>query len=415
MGKVNNSVADIAIVGGGIVGQTVAKVLALHLGNDLRIVQISPDAVSGQGHGGKSGIKRAIALARGSIFLLDAIGVWSDLLPHAQAMRRIVVSDGMPGASQLSLLEFDSSDADGLTSFVVEEECVLNACTRVVLSDPHIQLIQDYVSAMSCTPSWRTLALGSGGSVRARLVIGCDGVRSPTRKMAHIKDVSWNYRQSALVAKVCHEHEHHGVAIERFLPAGPFAILPLQGCYSSLVWTESRQRAEELKCVTSSELACALDERWDVKRGDIVSIDGVGTFPLAFYMARRFIAERFVLIGDSAHQVHPLAGQGLNLGLRDVAAFCEVLVDTLRLGLDPATPGALEKYERWRRFDNISSALVFDGLNRLFSNEGEGLRMVRDLGLGAVDRLPAIKKMLMGEAQGLTGAVPKLMMGQTLV
>ena len=213
---------------------------------------------------------------------------------------------------------------------------------------------------------------------------------------------------------MAHERDHHGRAEEHFLPAGPFAILPLKGKRSSIVWTEEKHEAARIVALPDAEFHAELEKRFGLKLGDIEVAGPRRAYPLGLWMARSFVAERLALIGDAAHVIHPIAGQGLNLGLRDVAALAEAIVDTARLGLDPGGPEVLERYQRWRRFDTAAMGVATDGLNRLFSNHSDALRLVRDVGLGLVDRVPALKGLFIREAAGLTGDVPKLLRGEAL-
>jgi len=213
---------------------------------------------------------------------------------------------------------------------------------------------------------------------------------------------------------VAHERDHHGRAEEHFLPAGPFAILPLKGRRSSIVWTEERHEAERIVALPEQTFHDELERRFGLRLGEIEAVGPRHAYPLGLAVARSFVAERLALIGDAAHVIHPIAGQGLNLGLRDVAALAETIADAARLGLDPGGPDVLERYQRWRRFDTMAMGVATDGLNRLFSNRSDALRLVRDVGLGLVDRAPALKRLFIREAAGLTGEVPKLLRGEAL-
>jgi len=256
--------------------------------------------------------------------------------------------------------------------------------------------------------------LTDGARASARLLVAADGARSRLRELAGIPTYGWTYPQSAIVTNVAHERDHDGRACEHFLPAGPFAILPLLGKRSSIVWTEEKREAERIVALPDSGFHAELERRFGLKLGDIRVAGPRHAYPLGLSMARSFIAERLALIGDAAHVIHPIAGQGLNLGLRDVAALAEAVVDAARLGLDPGGPDVLERYQRWRRFDTAAMGVATDGLNRLFSNRSDALRLVRDVGLGLVDRVPALKGLFIREAAGLTGDVPKLLRGEAL-
>jgi len=256
--------------------------------------------------------------------------------------------------------------------------------------------------------------LADGGMISARLLVGADGARSKIRECAGIATRGWSYPQSSIVTTVAHERDHGGRAEEHFLPAGPFAILPLKGRRSSIVWTEEHKEAERIVALPDPEFHDELERRFGLHLGEIEVVGPRRAFPLGLMVAREFIAERVALVGDAAHVIHPIAGQGLNMGLKDVAALAETIVDAVRLGLDPGSAAALDRYQRWRRFDTMAMGVATDGLNRLFSNQSSVLRLVRDVGLGLVDRLPALKQLFIREAAGLVGEVPKLLKGEAL-
>ncbi len=262
------------------------------------------------------------------------------------------------------------------------------------------------------------IELADGSKVAARLLVAADGARSSIRERAGIAVHGWDYPQASIVTTVRHERDHEGRAEEHFLPAGPFAILPLkrdaQGHRSSIVWTEEKEEAARILALDDVGFHAELEKRFGLMLGDIEAVGPRRAFPLGLQVARAFVADRIAFVGDAAHVIHPIAGQGLNMGLKDVAALAEVIVDAARLGLDPGSPVALERYQRWRRFDTMAMGVATDGLNRLFSNRSDVLRLVRDVGLGLVDRLPALKQVFVREAAGLVGEVPKLLRGEAL-
>ena len=253
-----------------------------------------------------------------------------------------------------------------------------------------------------------------GGAVRARLAVAADGRDSALRREAGIAVTTWRYPQVGIVCTVAHERPHRGIAHERFLPAGPFAILPMTGNRSSLVWTERSDLAPAMMALGEAEFGSEVALRF----GDFLGrLDVVGprwSYPLALVHAERYADRRLALVGDAAHAIHPIAGQGLNLGLRDAAALAEALVDDRRLGLDIGAAGALERYQRWRRFDSLVLMAATDGLNRLFSNDIEPLRLARDVGLAAVNRAVPLKRFIMRHAMGTLGRLPRLVRGQPL-
>jgi 2-octaprenyl-6-methoxyphenol hydroxylase len=261
--------------------------------------------------------------------------------------------------------------------------------------------------------------LADGTAMSARLVVAADGAHSSIRRRAGIASHGWNYGQSAIVTTVAHERDHNGRAEEHFLPAGPFAILPLKrdaviGHRSSIVWTEQAQEAARIVALPDADFHAELEQRFGLHLGEIEAVGPRRVLPLGLWVARTFIAHRLALVGDAAHVIHPIAGQGLNMGLKDVAALAEVIVDAARLGLDPGSLAVLERYQRWRRFDTVAMGIATDGLNRLFSNRSDVLRLARDVGIGVVDRLPALKRFFIREAAGLVGDVPKLLRGEAL-
>jgi 2-octaprenyl-6-methoxyphenol hydroxylase len=245
-------------------------------------------------------------------------------------------------------------------------------------------------------------------------LVAADGAKSKLRTAAGIRTVSWGYGQSGIVATIAHERDHEGRAEQHFLPAGTFAILPLTGRRSSIVWAEGSAESARLLALSPAAFKEELIRRFGLKLGEIELLTPPRAYPLSFAIARRFVADRLALLGDAAHVIHPLAGQGLNLGLRDVAALAECVADAARLGLDPGGAGVLARYERWRRFDTATMAGATDGLNRLFSNRSDVMRVVRDVGLGVVERMPGLKRYFSREAAGMTGEVPRLMRGEAL-
>jgi 2-octaprenyl-6-methoxyphenol hydroxylase len=256
--------------------------------------------------------------------------------------------------------------------------------------------------------------LAGGGTVRARLAVAADGRFSRIRRDAGIASTSLRYRQTSIVCTVSHERAHDGVAVELFLPGGPFAMLPMTENRCNVVWTERADLAPAYLALDDAAFLDELGRRFGDWLGAIALTGPRFSYPLGVMHASRYTDLRLALLGDAAHAIHPIAGQGLNLGLRDVAALAELIVDSHRLGLDLAGPQVLERYERWRRFDNMLLTAVTDGLNRLFSNDIGAIRLARDLGLAAVDRLPPVKRFLMRHAMGVVGDLPRLVRGETL-
>jgi 2-octaprenyl-6-methoxyphenol hydroxylase len=270
------------------------------------------------------------------------------------------------------------------------------------------------VDSYKAQTEYADVRLGDGKAVRAQLVGAADGPQSRLRELAGIKTVRWSYGQSGIVATVAHERDHGGRAIQHFLPGGPFAILPLSGRRSSIVWTEPAAEADRLVALPLDEFHAELERRFGLKLGETEVVSPPRAYPLGFSVARAFAVDRLALLGDAAHLIHPIAGQGLNLGLRDAAALAECVVEAARLGLDVGAPEVLVRYERWRRFDTAAMGFTTDALNRLFSNRSDAMKLVRDVGLGIVERVPRAKRFFAAEAAGSTGDVPKLLRGETL-
>ena len=405
--------ARVVIAGGGFAGGTLALALATLAPEVFRVTLVDP-APSGAD---KRRDPRGLALSAASKSLLDAVGLWCNLAPDAQAICSIEITDGPLNASlRPHLLGFDEElSVDGTRAHLVEAGNLHNAISEAVASNAAIEVhAPDTVEDTQADAFGTTARLASGKTLRASLLVAADGKRSRLREQAGIKCIGWSYPQMGIVTTVAHERPHRGRAVQHFLPAGPFAILPLKGNRSSIVWTEEKTKAEVLMKGDDKQFTTELTRRFGHRLGKITLEGERRSFPLSFQMARRFVGDRLALLGDAAHVVHPLAGQGLNIGFRDVAALVETLVDSARLGTDIGSVTTLERYQRWRRFDGAFSGAVMDGLNRLFSNDNAPLRALRDLGLGLVDHAPALKRFLVREAAGATGDVPRLMKGEGL-
>jgi 2-octaprenyl-6-methoxyphenol hydroxylase len=402
---------DVIIAGGGFVGMTLALALASLAPKGFRVALI--DAEPPQ----KDKVDaRASALSAASKGLLSVLGIWAELAGDAQPITSIDITDSSLDAPlRPHFLGFDDDLKPGESgAYMIENADLTRALNGAVAREPAIAVFApDSVTGFSATPFDIEVERAKGGAAAAKLLIAADGKRSRLREEAQIKCVSWSYPQVGIVTTVKHEKPHGGKAVQHFLPGGPFAILPLKGNRSSIVWTEDKATGKAIMADEATFLA-ELGKRFGSKLGDIVLAGPRQSFPLDFQVARSFVAERMALVGDAAHAVHPLAGQGLNIGFRDVAALTEIIVESARLGLDIGASGPLERYERWRRFDSAFSATVMDGLNRLFSNDNAPLRALRDLGLGVVDRAPWLKRALVREAAGVSGNVPRLLKGERL-
>jgi 2-octaprenyl-6-methoxyphenol hydroxylase len=356
---------------------------------------------------------RTVAIADGPRRLLEHIGAWEAIERHAQPILSMAIMDGeVRDAVRLPHLSFDAKDQAPLAHMAFNDDVVgalAALCDRL-----GVQRITGSVAHWVAGKHIAELGLADGRMLRARLAVAADGARSKLSQLADIQTIGWDYDQAGIVATVAHERDHEGRAEQHFLPAGPFAFLPLPGRQSSIVWNESRADARALLALDPGDLTRQLEYRFTPKLGAISLASRVEAFPFRFQIARRFVGGRLALVGDAAHVVHPVAGQGLNLGLRDVAALAETIVGEMRLGLDPGAPGPLAAYQRQRRFDVAASGLGLDALNRLFSNDLSALRFVRDLGLRIVDRAPPLKDMLIAEAGGAGSGAPKLLRGLAL-
>ncbi len=399
--------AEAAVVGAGLVGGTLACALARHGITTLVLDRVSPDAMVAPTFDG-----RASAIASSGQRLLQALGIWRHLESNAEPIREIRVSDG---ASPL-FLHYDHADlGDDPLGFMVENRHLRAAiAAEMALLDGTLTVLAPaMVTAMTQTADDVTLTLADGRNVRASLAIAAEGRDSRLRAMGGIGVTGWTYPQIAIVATIGHARAHQGIAHERFLPSGPFAILPLcedKGVHrSSLVWTERAEAAADYLALPDDAFLAEIDERVGGFLGPLSLIGPRFSHPLGLQFAARYSARRLVLAGDAAHGIHPIAGQGLNLGLRDVAALTEILEEAKSLGLDLAHPEGMTRYERWRRADNLLMAGVTDILNRLFSNDLAPVRLARDMGLALVNRMPPLKKLLMRHAMGTVGDLPRLM------
>jgi 2-octaprenyl-6-methoxyphenol hydroxylase len=405
---------DVLIAGGGFTGLTLAIALRQALGPSFAVTVADPTL--GAGHADD---ERASAIVASVRRLFEALGIWASVEAQAQPILDMVVTDSrLDDAVRPTFLSFAGEIEPGEPFAHMIENRFLIAALETRAREVGVALRATAVAGFSQDPAAHSgpigVAFADGTTLTTGLLVAADGARSSLRERAGIAVYGWNYGQSAIVVNVSHERDHNGRAEEHFLPAGPFAILPLQGRRSSLVWTEAAKEAERIVALPDADFHAELEKRFKLHLGEIAVIGARRVHPLGFFVARSFIADRIALIGDTAHVIHPIAGQGLNMGLKDVAALAEVVVDAVRLGLDPGAADVLERYQRWRRFDTMAMGFATDGLNRLFSNESAALRAVRDIGLGLVDRVPNLKRLFIREAAGLVGEVPKLLRGEVL-
>lgn len=408
----------IVIGGGSFTGLALALGLRQGLGQPHRIVVADPALADRP-----SRDPRASAIIAAGRNLFEALGVWSAIAPNAQPILDMIVTDSRTDdVVRPNYLTFSGSVASPGSAeqspsqpfaHMVENKHMVDALVERCEA-AGIELRADVVLRTHRDGEATSVSFGEGSIVQADLVVAADGAASRLREGAGIPAYGFDYDQSGIVVTVGHERDHQGRAEEHFLPPGPFAILPLTGRRSSLVWTESRRDAERIVGLPPAEFQLELEKRFGLHLGDVKPLGPARAFPLGYRVARSFIGERLALIGDAAHVIHPIAGQGLNLGLKDVAALAEVVVDAVRLGLDPGTADVLERYQRWRRFDTMAMGVATNGLNMLFSNRSTVLKAVRDLGLGLVDRVPPLKDLLIKQAAGLTGEVPRLLRGEAL-
>ena len=401
---------DLLISGGGMVGLTLALACAQG-GLKTVIVDSAPAALQLE----PAFDGRVSALAYASVRLLTALGVWDDLAPHAQPIREILVTDGkVAGATSPFSLHFDAQEvgAESL-GHIAENRHTRAALQAAVARAANLELIAPAtIKSLATDAGSAVVTLADGSQIAAALVIAAEGRESRLRAQMGINTIGWSYPQTGIVATVEHEKPHNGVAYEHFLPSGPFAILPMTGNRSSLVWTESKTKAPGLLALDETGFHAELARRFGDHLGTTRAAGPRWSYPLAFHIARDFVKPRFALAGDTAHGIHPIAGQGLNLGLKDAAALAEVLLDAARLGRDIGALDTLKRYERWRRFDSFTLAASTDAMNRLFSNDIAPLRHLRDLGLGVVDAIGPARRFFMRHAGGDVGKLPKLMKGE---
>ena len=404
--------ADIAIIGGGLNGPALALALAQA---GQKVILIDALGVTIRGTGGFDG--RSYALALTSTRLLDGIGVWDKIADHAQPMLEIKVTDGRAGDGPSPFfMHFDHAEIEeGPMGHMVEDRHLRRALLDAVKGATGItQVNKKTVVHQAVDTGGVTLTLEDGTTLRARLAVGADGRGTGTGQRAGIKRVEWAYAQTALVCAIQHDKPHHGVAHQFFMPPGPLAILPLTESRSSIVWSETARNAERIHALGDAEYINILRPRFGDFLGEISLAGARYTYPLGLSLAHQMVAPRVALVGDAAHGVHPIAGQGLNAGLRDVAALAEIIADAARRGEDIGSQAALARYQAWRRFDNASLALATDSFNRLFSNDNPFVRMARDLGMAAINALPGLRRGFIREAAGLTGDLPRLMRGKPI-
>jgi 2-octaprenyl-6-methoxyphenol hydroxylase len=406
--------ADVIIAGGSFAGLALALALVQAEGGgpSVMLVERSPLDAAPVGRGDP----RAFALSAGSKRLLEAIGVWDAVAAHAQEVAAIDITDSaLADVVRPILLSYETMAGGEPQMLILEADRLRSALVKAVRSESRIAVVvPGEVTAIGVAPGGRYVVLGGADRLMARLLVAADGARSPIRSMADIGIVGGAFRQYGIAAIVGHENDHGGHAVQHFLPAGPFALLPLPGRRSCITWSEGEARAREIMALDDVAFLEEAQQRAGWRLGALSLESGRASWPLASHLARSLVATRLALVGDAVRSVHPIAGQGVNLGFRDVAALAEVIVDGMRLGLDVGDATLLARYERWRRSDGVQSAAAFAALNALFSSDSTPIRALRDVGLGVVDRLPALKSLIVAEAAGTTGDVPRLLKGLPL-
>lgn len=413
-------VSRIVIAGGGLAGLTLSLALKRALADGVDVVMCDP-ALQRDPHGDK----RAFAIAAAARRMLEALSIWDKVADKAQPILDMVITDSsLQDPVRPTFLTFEGTVEDGEPFAHMITSGDLTALLLDACREAGVALRPEGVSGFSVQGACTEVALNGGEKLSAALLVAADGARSRLREQAGIGWISWPYRQSGIVATISHARDHEGRAVEHFLPSGPFAILPLtdetrpDGSVmhrSSIVWSERSENVPALLEAHPEDRLAELEKRFGLQLGKIAFETKPQAFPLSFGVARSFVGERIALLGDAAHVIHPIAGQGLNLGLHDAAVLAEIVTDAMRLGMDPGAADVLGQYERARRADITAMGLVTDGLNRLFSNDMLPVRLIRDLGLGLVDRMPGLKRFFIREAAGLRGGeTPRLLKGEAL-
>jgi len=410
---------DVIVAGAGIAGASLALELA-HGGLDVALIDPQPFAaqVAPTFDG------RASAIAYSSFRAWDVVGVGEALRPNAQRIEQILVTDGRSagaasGPPSPAFLRFDAaeiadrSDGEPL-GYMLENRHIRAALAAAVTASPIALMAPARVESVAFEAADARVRLADGAELTAPLVVGAEGRGSVVRREAGIGVVGWDYPQKGVVATVRLERPHQGVAYEHFLPAGPFAILPLTDQRASLVWTERIAAADALAAAAPEAFRSLLQRRFGDFVGRVEVEGPTFVYPLALQLAEALTAPRAALVGDAAHGIHPIAGQGLNLGLKDAAALAEVVVDARRRGEDLGAETVLARYAAWRRFDNVALAAATDAFNRLFSNDHPALRLVRDAGMALVNRIGPARRFFMQEAGGAVGDLPRLLRGEAL-
>lgn len=405
-----DKVLDLIIAGGAYVGLSLAVAIKQAIPSlEIAVIDAAP----------KDSWKtdpRASAIAAAAIRMLGRLDCWDEVEPLSQPINDMIVTDSRNSDPVRPVfLTFEGDVAPGEPFAYMVENKYLNGALHRRAKQLDIPLLEEVgVNNFTNNGNEVVIDLSDGKTLRSRLLVAADGSRSKLRNIADIKTVYWPYGQMGIVCTVEHERPHNGRAEEHFLPAGPFAILPLKGNRSSLVWNERDKDAKRLMAADDIVFEKELEARFGHHLGALKLVGERRAYPFGLTLARSFVKPRFALAGDAAHGIHPISGQGLNLGFRDVAALAEIIVETARLGLDIGSIVALKRYESWRRFETVRMGITTDVLNRLFSNDISPIRLLRDVGLGVVERMPRLKKYFIQEAAGITNGSPKLLLGEAL-
>jgi len=399
--------SDIIIVGGGLNGSLMA-IAAANIGFSTIVL----DSKENDGSLENRFDGRSYALALSSVRLLKNLDIFEEIIDKSQPILDIKILDGklVQGPSQFSL-HFDNNEIHGgPMGQMVEDRFIRKALFTKISKNEQIDYkFNSKVTEHKNQSGYISVTLNNGKKLNTRLLVGADGRNSELAKRAEIKKLGWKYNQSALVCAIEHETEHNGIAWQYFLPSGPLAILPMTGKRSCIVWTEQNINAKAINLFDGTKYTKILEARLGNFLGKLKIIGDRHSYPLELSIADRFIDERLALIGDAAHSVHPIAGQGLNAGFKDIAVLAHIIQDAHHRGEDLGSLGVLKRYEEWRRFDSVQLAYSTDLFNKLFSNENEALRLARNIGIKLLDSIPAAKKNIIKEAAGITGELPRLM------
>ncbi|MDC3128442.1 UbiH/UbiF/VisC/COQ6 family ubiquinone biosynthesis hydroxylase [Paracoccaceae bacterium] len=399
--------SDIIIVGGGLNGSLMA-IAAANIGFSTIVLDSKDNEASVENRFDG----RSYALALSSVRLLKNLDIFKDIIDKSQPILDIKILDGklVQGPSQFSL-HFDNNEIhDGPMGQMVEDRFIRKALFTKINKNEQIDYkFNSKVTEHKKQSGYISVTLDNGKKLDTKLLVGADGRNSELANRAEIKKSGWKYNQSALVCAIEHEADHNGVAWQYFMPSGPLAVLPMTGKRSCIVWTEQNANAKAINLFDETRYTKILAARLGNFLGKFKIIGDRHTYPLELSIADQFIDERLALIGDAAHSVHPIAGQGLNAGFKDIAVLAHIIQDAHNRGEDLGSLGVLKRYEEWRRFDSAQLAYSTDLFNKLFSNENEALRLARNIGLKLLDSIPVAKRNIIKEAAGITGELPRLM------